>query len=230
MGIIATMLTILSLFGRSPFSPMQTHMETVAKCVRSLPKLFEAIDKKNYELANKIREEISSLEHQADLQKNDIRNHLPKTIFLPIARQDLLAILSLQDSIADCAEDVSVLATLQNLAMSAEFKVLFNEFLSMNLQAFEGARLIIHEMRQLLESSFGGEEAEKVRTMIADVAYKEHQADLSQRKMLSHLFNHADDLHFSHFFLWQRLLESLAQISNLSENLAYKLRATLDLK
>ena len=100
------MLTILSLFGRSPFAPFQSHMESVSRCVHCLPPLCEAIEKKDYARVEQISEEISRLEHEADLIKNDIRNHLPKSLFLPIDRSNLLEILSIQDSIADKVEDV----------------------------------------------------------------------------------------------------------------------------
>ena len=83
------MLTILSLFGRSPFSALKAHMECVAKCVRLLPELIEALEEKNAVLLEKICEKISAFEHEADLIKNDIRNHLPKSLFLPVRQEQL---------------------------------------------------------------------------------------------------------------------------------------------
>ncbi len=87
------MLTILSLFGRSPFAPLQSHMESVARCVHLLPILCEAIEKQDQVQIERIYDEISAIEHQADVIKNDIRNHLPKSLFLPIDRGNLLEIL-----------------------------------------------------------------------------------------------------------------------------------------
>jgi uncharacterized protein Yka (UPF0111/DUF47 family) len=37
------MLTILNLFGRSPFAPLESHMEKVSECVGMLKILFEAL-------------------------------------------------------------------------------------------------------------------------------------------------------------------------------------------
>ena len=45
----------------------------------------------------KIVDEICRLESEADEIKNDIRGHLPKSIFMPVDRRDLLEILILQD-------------------------------------------------------------------------------------------------------------------------------------
>ncbi len=72
------MRTFLNLFGRSPFTPLQTHMGKVRECVLKIPALFQALNEEQYDLLPSLAEEISRLEHEADLVKNDIRNHLPK--------------------------------------------------------------------------------------------------------------------------------------------------------
>lgn len=224
------MLTILNLFGRSPFAPLQSHMERVSQCVYKTIPFFEALESKDYGRVEQIMSEISELEHKADLLKNDIRNHLPKSLYLAIDRSNLLEILSIQDSIADKVEDVAVLATLRKLEMSDLFANEFHAFLAKNIEAFNGAQNIIKELHDLLESSFGGIEAEKVRSMVEDVAFKEHEADLLQRKLLKKVFENDLGMGFPSFYLWQKIFESLASISNLSENLGNRIRMNLDLK
>lgn len=224
------MLTILRLFGRSPFAPLQSHMEIVTKCVHGLPALFEALEKKDYVQLEHLSEDISHLEHEADLIKNNIRNHLPKSLFLPIDRANLLEILSIQDSIADKAEDIAVLVTLKPLEVLPIFKQEFKLFLHKNIETFDEAKLIIKELQDLVESSFGGMEAAKVRSMVDEVAYREHEVDIIQRQLLKSLFKAEDQLTYITFHQWQRLFESIASISNLSENLAYRIRMTLELK
>lgn len=224
------MLTILRLFGRSPFTPLQSHMESVARCVYLLPAIYEALEKRDYARLDQLSEEISRLEHDADLIKNDIRNHLPKSLFLPIDRSHLLEILSIQDSIADKVEDVAVLVTLKPLELLPIFKEEFKLFLHKNIETFDEAKLIIKELHELVESSFGGIEAEKVRSMVDVVSYREHEVDLIQRQLLKSFFKAEDQLTYITFHQWQRLFESIASISNLSENLANRIRMTLELK
>lgn len=222
--------TIVNLFGRSPFAPLQSHMEKVGACVNLLKALVKAMETKDEANVEKIAARIAELEHEADLTKNDIRNHLPKSLFLPIDRGSLLDILSIQDDIADCAEDVAVLATLKPIELKDPFRNDFLEFLNKNIEAFEGARHIIKELHELLESSFGGIEAEKVRNMVDQVAFKEHEADIIQRKLLKSLFRAEDDMSYSTFHLWQKIFEALGAISNLSEKLANRIRTMLELK
>lgn len=223
------MRTFLSLFGRSPFTPLQTHMAKVRECVLKIPPLFGAIREENYEQLASLAEEISKLEHDADLIKNDIRNHLPKSLFLPIDRRQLLEILSLQDHIADRVEDIAHLLNLKNVTIPPHLDHDLQNFIRINLETFEDTCLIVKELHELLESSFGGIEAEKVRTMVQCVSYKEHEADLIQNQMLKKLFSLENELSYATFYLWIHALKALGEISNLSERLANRIRMTLEL-
>ncbi len=224
------MQTLARLFGRSPFAPLQTHMDRVAACVRMLVSLFEAIAQKDYAKAEKISEDVSRLEHDADLTKNDIRNNLPSGLFMPIAKESLLEILALQDNIADCAEDVAVLLTFAPLEILPEFAEELQAFLKKNLETFEKGYAIIKEMGELLESSFGGVEAAKVSKMVADVAFKEHEADLLQATLLKKMFQISDKLSAPLFYLWMKVISEIAGLSDESEKLANRVRMTLEVK
>lgn len=224
------MRALLSLFGRSPFSQLQSHMEKVADCVGCLPQIFQALEHKQFDKVEELSKKISHLEHQADLTKNDIRNNLPKSLFLPIERSSLLEILSIQDSLADAAEDAAILATLKQLQMPDSIKEDFDKFLKKNIEAFGVSKAIIKEMHDLLESSFGGVEAQKVQSMIEEVAFKEHEADLIQRKLLKHLYLAENEMSYSTFYLWQQIFVSIASLSNQAEKLANRVRMTLDIK
>lgn len=224
------MRTFLNLFGRSPFTPLQTHMGKVRECVLKVPSLFDAIKEGNYDRLSILAEEISKLEHDADLVKNDIRNHLPNSLFLPIDRRQLLEILSLQDHIADRVEDLSVLLNLKRVVIPPQLQERMEQFVAINIETFEGACLIVKELHELLESSFGGIEAEKVSAMVQLVAYKEHEADLVQNALLKTLFGLEDQMSYGTFYLWIQATKAIAEISNLSEKLANRIRMTLELK
>lgn len=224
------MITILNLFGRSPFAPLKSHMQQVSGCVHQLNGLFDALESRDDKKLEEISDKICVQEHAADLIKNDIRNHLPKSLFLPIDRSHLLEILALQDEIADAAEDIAVLATLKPIEIIEPLRNDLRSFLTKNIEAFEGAVLIINEMHDLLESSFGGIEAEKVRAMVDDVAFKEHEIDIFQRKLLKELFQSENVMAYTTFYLWVKIFAAIASISNYSEKLAHRVRMTLELK
>lgn len=224
------MSTISSLFGRTPFAPLESHMKIVTRAVLHLPELFEKLEANDQKGLLETADKISELEHMADLTKNDIRNNLPKSLFLPIDRSSLLEILALQDSLADRAEDVAVLVGMKELQLPEKLAGLFRTFLEKNLAAFDEARKIIREMHELLESSFGGTEAERVREMVEKVATREHEADLIQRELMKTLLGMENEISYTTFYLWQKIFQAVGHISNLSENLAFRVRTTLELK
>lgn len=224
------MRSILSLFGRSPFSSLQSHMDSVARCVHCLPSLVDALEQKDSVRLEQLALEVSKFEHDADLIKNDLRNHLPKSLFLPIDRGYLLDMLTTQDRIADVVEDIAVLLTLKPLDFLPIFKEEFKQLVQKNIEAFNVVHLIIKELHALVESSFGGMEAQSVRSLVEKVGFLEHEADLIQRRLLKKIFQAEEQLSYMTFHQWQPLFQAVSSISNLSENLANRVRVTLELE
>ena len=224
------MSTIGKLLGRSPFSLLQRHMEQVAKCVAKMNELLSAFEVGDWELLETLATEVSRLEHEADQIKDDIRNQLLRRFFMPINRGHVLEILSIQDGLADAAEDVSVLLTIKQITIPPEMLDDFHRFRELNGNAFKLVQQIIDELDELLETGFGGAEAEKIRNLVRDVAYAEHQVDVLQMKLLRVIFSDAAALSAADMNMWIQLVKELASISNLAENLADRMQMTLDLK
>ena len=224
------MRTLAKLFAKSPFAPLQKHMEDVNECVNKVKEIFEALEQNDSEAIPRIAKEISKLEAKADTTKHELRNHLPSSLFMPISKGELLEILSLQDDIADDCEDIGILMTLKDIKLKEVFKDDFKNFLKRNFETYELIKIIIDEFDNLLETSFTGREAEKVKAMVSEVALKEHEADLSQRQLLKNIFNNEDQFSHGEFQLWLLLLKEIKTLSNTSEKLAHRIRNLLDLE
>jgi hypothetical protein len=205
-------------------------MKKVANCMEKLENVLEVLSKMDMEKIEKLVSELSKLEHEADLTKNDIRNHLPKSLFLPIDRAHFLEILSIQDSIADQAEEIGLLLTLRPLELFKEFKEELFAFFKKNDEVFWDAKKIIEEIDELLESSFGGIEAEKVKAMVEHTAYKEHEAAKMQHALLKRLFSQGDAMTAPSFTLWVKIVEGIGALSHTSERLTNRIRMILELK
>lgn len=224
------MMTIARLFGKSPFAPLQSHMNKVAACMEKLSKIFESLANQETDKIPRLVEDLSQLEHEADLTKNDIRNHLPKSLFMPIDRGHFLEILSLQDSIADRCEITGITISLRTLE---NFEWLEEELIQLFLKAAEtfwDTKQIIEEVDELLESSFGGIEAQKVKTMVEETAYKEHETQKIKRALLKKLYSEGGDLSASAFIHWLHLIEDIGTLAQTSEKLANRIRMVLELK
>ena len=224
------MRTLAKLFAKSPFAPLQKHMQDVNECVKKVKEIFEALEENDSKSVSRISIEISKLEAIADTTKNELRNHLPGGLFMPVSKAALLEILSLQDDIADDCEDIGILLTLKDLTLKDIFKDDFKSFLNKNFETYELVKEIIDEFDNLLETSFTGREAEKVRSMVSNVALKEHETDLTQRKLLKNLFSNEDQFTHAEFQLWLLILREIRTLSNTSEKLAHRIRNLLDLE
>ncbi|NGX37744.1 MAG: hypothetical protein K1000chlam2_00906 [Chlamydiae bacterium] len=224
------MMTIARLFGKSPFAPLQSHMNKVGSCMEKLTKILESLAHQDLDKMERLVEDLSQLEHEADLTKNDIRNHLPKSIFMPIDRGHFLEILSVQDSIADRTEDVGITLTMRPLESFEMLQESLMEFFKKCSEVFWDAKRIIEEIDELLESSFGGIEAEKVKTMVEETAFKEHQAQKLKRQLLKKLFTEGEKFSPPGFYHWLRLVEDIGMLAQCSEKLANRIRMVLELK
>ena len=225
------MLGVAKLFGRSPLTPLQVHMEQVEECVNGIIEILDGFiaGMSHDEICEKAKY-VSKLEHNADLVKNDIRNSLPRGLFMQVDRATLMAMLADQDSIADKAEDIGVLLTFKALPLIDPLKEHFSDFIEKNVQAFRVVRKIIADLDELAEMGFGGEEASRVEQMVDQVALFEHEADVIQRDMLQALFANEDDLSKGEFLLWRNLLRDIGGLSNYSEKLANRVRIMLAIK
>jgi hypothetical protein len=221
---------IAKLFGKSPFAPLQSHIDNVSLCIEKLPALFMAFSENDTKKVQQIALEISNLEHEADKTKNDIRNHLPKSLFLPIDRADFLIILSIQDSFADKAEDIGILTTLRFLENYQELKPEFDCFWEGNIKAFFLAKSIMQEFDSLIEASFGGVEAAKVKDIIDQIAEIEEDLDHQQYNLLKKIYQASESLPYSSFHLWLMLLKDIGSLSNSAESMGNKVRMILELK
>lgn len=222
------MRSILQIFGRSPFIPLQMHMRKVAKCVEKVPEIVAAYRRHDTAAVSELSQKISQFEHEADLIKHDIRDNLPRGLFLPVSRPDLLRILDAQDSIANRAENIGVVLTFKQVKSFEELDRAFDEFFERCLETFWLARDVIDQFDELLESGFGGTEAYVVRELVDKVARKEYESDVAQRELARVMFAGEDAISYGDFFLWNKLIKQVAEIADKSNSLASSVRSTLE--
>ena len=71
-----------------------------------------------WETAYDIQQKIIKFEHEADAIKRSIRLSLPKSLFLPVPRTDLLQIVTVQDKVANRAKDIAGLVVGRKMVYS----------------------------------------------------------------------------------------------------------------
>lgn len=221
------MRSILSMFAKSPFKPLVSHMEMVRSCVDQVKPLFTAQMNGQFDKVVAMSEKIVRLEHEADTIKSDIRNHLPQGIFLAVDRRDFLHLLSAQDDIADAVEDLGVLLRIKHLKMTEAMKEPLNELVEQVSAIAHNSCDLIHELNALLEASFGGAEAEKVEKGCHKLAEMEWEADRKQFHFAQTLFAQGDDLSSADLLLWNEVSKKLGGVADKSEQIGKILRIFL---
>jgi hypothetical protein len=221
------MSIISKLFGKSPFEPLYQHMVKVKECVDLVRPLMDAVLQGETKKVKEIAKKIFKAEHYADMVKKDIRSNLPKSIFLPVARGDLLRFLKEQDNIADSAEDLAVLLTLRKTTVPEEMKEDLKDFVNKVLETYEKAMIVSSEIKLLAETSFGGAEAHKVMELIEQIKVKEWEADKAQMNTAKKLFSIEDKLDPISVVMWMKILKELGTLANHAENAGDQMRVML---
>lgn len=221
------MSIISKLFGKSPFEPLYQHMCKVKKCVDLIQPLMQAFIDENFEEVTKITKKIFKAEHEADLMKKEIRINLPKGIFLPVARGDILRFLKEQDNIADATEDLAALLAMRRMKVPAELKEELHNLVDDVLEAFDLTMKVSSEIKILAETSFGGAEAHKVMEMIERIKTKEWEADKAQMQAAQKMFSLEDQLDPVSVMMWMNIFRELGNLANHAENTGDQLRIML---
>ena len=167
------MINIISIFAKSPFKPIRDHMDKVVESVIPLNDFFEALFQEDFSKVEKIQQQVIKAEKEADLIKNEIRNHLPRNIFMPINRRDLLEMLDMQDSIADVAQDIVVLLNIRRMSLTKELGQDVINFVKKSQDVCYLARGLNQEFEDVIESGFGRLEIKKLLEMIENVSIAE---------------------------------------------------------
>lgn len=179
---------ILQMFGQSPIGPLQKHMEKAYACVSLLYPFFQAVVAEDWTRAQDLQNQIASLETEADDLKKGFRLHLPRSLFLPVSRTDLLEILTIQDDMPNQAEDIAGLVIGRKMKIPAAIADKFLAFLEKCLAAANQAEKAIKEVDELLESGFRGEEIKILEAMIIELDRIEHATDDMQVEIRAILY------------------------------------------
>ncbi len=216
--------TLRSLIGASPFSALQKHMREVMACVREVPPLFEAVAAQDSEKVLELKELIFEREEAADQIKNELRGALPKSLFMPVDRRDLLDVLSMQDSIADTAQDIAGLLVEREMTVPDGLEEPVIALANRCVGVCEQSALIIEELDELLTVGFRGREATSVEAMVVELNRLETETDELGLELARKLFAIEDDLNPISVMMWYRLIEWIGDLADYAEKAGDRLR------
>lgn len=215
---------VLNMFARSPMRPLQQHMEKAQYCAELLLPYFDAALAKNWKEAEKIQQEISKYEREADALKMDFRLHLPKSLFLPVPRTDLLELLSKQEDVANKAKDIAGIMLGRKMEIPATLSEEFRAYFSRSIDASKQAKKAISELDELLESGFRGKEVGIVEEMISELNKIEYDTDQMQIALRQHLFQIEKELAPIDVMFLYKIIEEIGTLADCSQQVGSRLR------
>jgi hypothetical protein len=175
--------TFLSVFAKSPIKPIEDHIRKVHEASEYLLPFFAAVYQKDWIKAAEVRKSIVDLEKEADRLKREIRINLPRGLFLPVDRTDILELVSQQDKIANKAKDISGRVLGRELEIPEAIQTDFHTYIQRCIDATAMASEVINELDELLETGFRGREVELVIKMVEKLDAIENDTDEMQIKL-----------------------------------------------
>ncbi len=215
---------MMKMFKRSPLKYMQEHMRVVMDCVREVPPLFDALVSGDKDGFSTVKDKIFEHEAAADKIKNELRAGLPKSLFMPVDRRDLLEILQMQDSIADTAQDIAGLLMERPMDVPETLKEPLVKLVRRCVDVCEQSAQIIEELDELLAMGFRGREATQVEAMVDELNRIEDETDELGIDLTRRLFAQEDDMNPVSVIMWYRLIQWIGDLADYAEKVGDRLR------
>lgn len=215
------------IFSRSPFTAMQEHMDIVNQCVCLLTPFFKAVLKQDPAKAKDVYKEIGKLENKADALKKKLRLHMPKSLFMPVARRDLLELLLVQDKAANQAKDISGIIVGRKMIFPKGVSELLFEYVKRCEEACKQAKKVIDELDELVETGFAGKEVEIVASFIIELDAIEKDTDGMQIKIRAALMKIEKDLPPIDVIFYYKIIEGIGEIADISQRIGSRVEILL---
>ena len=218
---------LFRMFGRSPVGPLQQHMERASACVAQLVPFFEAVIEQDYGKMQKVQESIVTLENEADELKRELRLQLPKGMFLPVDRRDLLEVIAMQDYMANKAKDIAGLMLGRRMTIPKALNKKMMKYVKRSVDAALQAQKVINEFDELLETGFRGQEAKLVTKLIKGLNKIENDTDVLQVEIRSMLFEIEKDLPPVDVMFLYQIIQWIGDVADLAQRVGSRLQLML---
>jgi len=215
------------IFGSSPVSPLQKHMSKVYSSATELIPLFNAVINEDWDEVVRLQQIISDLEKEADVLKKELRLNLPKGLFMPVSRQDLLEVLLMQDRIANQAKDIAGTILGRRMVLPEIIHEDYIRFVTRCVAACKQARKAINELDELVETGFSGQEIQIVADMITKLDEIESDTDNLQAAIRTKIFEIENEMPPIEAMFLYKIIEGTGEIADKSQGVGSRLQLML---
>lgn len=215
------------IFSQSPFTAMQEHMVIVNECVQQLPIFFDAVLEGDHARGKEVYKQIRKLENKADALKKKLRLHMPKSLFMPVARRDLLELLLVQDKAANQTKDITGLIVGRKMVFPEPVAALLPDYVKRCAEACKQAKEVINQLDELVETGFAGREVKVVASIINELDSIESDTDKMQIKIRAALMKIEKDLPAVDVMFFYKVIEGIGEVADISERIGSRVELLL---
>ncbi|WP_339338939.1 TIGR00153 family protein [uncultured Oceanicoccus sp.] len=213
-----------NLFGQSPIRPIQQHMATAHSCASKLNDYFAAVIAADWDQAKDLQKQIAKLESDADKLKKQVRLNMPKSLFMPVPRSDLLDLVTMQDKIANCAKDIAGIMLGRKMAIPEKIAPTMIDYVHEAVATSAQALTAIQEMDELLTTGFRGREVQVVQDLIKELDRLEHKNDKLQIKIRAMLFKLEKDLPPVDVMFLYKIIDWVGELADRAQKVGSRLQ------
>jgi len=211
-------------FGGSPFVKIEEHARKVHECVELIKPLSDALISGDHQVIERLHDQMSKREHEADEVKTGLRYQLSNMFMLSVNKKDLMMLLSLLDDVADAAEDYSVVLIIRKTTLHPKLVDSFTAFVTQVIKVSEHLLDLAKQLTTLVESSFSGNEAELFMNAIDEIGQEEWKADKLQRQFAIKFYELENEIDPTTLAFYDKFSRSLSEVANCAERTAKYLR------
>jgi predicted phosphate transport protein (TIGR00153 family) len=202
---------------------LKEHMAVVLQAVEALGDFAALAQDGAWDRALQAQQRVADRESDADHLKQQLRGDMPKSVWMPVARSDLLDLLSAQDKIANRAKDIAGLMLGRQLAFPGTLTEGVRDYVALSVNATAGALAAVEATQVLYQSGFGDRQAAEVERLIVDVERLERASDRKQVELRAQLFQVEKDLPpVDAMFLYQ-VLDWIGSVADRAEKVTHRL-------
>jgi len=214
---------VAGIFGASPVQPLEKHIDLGQRAASELEGFFDAVIAGDWETAGRVHARIGALEAEAESLKKEIRLHLPKSLFMPVQRQDILELLSVQDRVPDLALEIASVVLFRRMMIPESVRRNFTDFVARTVHATARARESVRELDELFAAGFRGAEAALVEKMIEEVDRIDKEVDAKRNELMAALLAIESSLDPVHAIFLYRVVDRVTDLAYTAGRIGHRL-------
>ncbi|MBC8227216.1 MAG: TIGR00153 family protein [Gammaproteobacteria bacterium] len=215
--------SFLGMLGESPFAGLQEHMSVGDKAVSKLSDFLMAVSEKDWRTAEEARVEIVDLENRADDIKNNVRNNLPKSLFMSVSRQDLLDLVITMDGIPNAAKDISGIIIGRKMEIPNEVTKQFIACSDAAIKAANQACEAVRKIDEMQKRGFSSNDSAALADLVAHLEQIEKENDELEIALRNDFFQVERDYNPVDVIFFYNIINKIGSLADISQTVGHLL-------